>query len=148
MSKTFTQPALVGFFALFLSASALAHDQTGSLGSAASSVDYYQVTCSDDGNGAPLSMTAQVKDTSPVASPLVSVLVRKSNVAIASTDAVDGDTTFSPLVYVNGGSGVYDVFVQKSATGTESYTLTYHCMTGSNGTGAHTGTTIATKQNK
>ncbi len=148
MSVSLKRPALLGVFSLILAGAAGAHDKTDSLGSAASAVDYYQVTCSDDGNGAPLSLTAQVKDNSPVASPLVSVSVKKGSAATASTDAVDGDTTYSPLVYVNGGAGVYDVFVLKSATGTENYTLSYHCMTGNNGAGAHTGTTIVTKQNK
>jgi hypothetical protein len=38
-----------------------------------------------------------------------------------------------------GGGGGYDVLVDESAAGAEGYTLTFHCMTGPNGTGIQTG---------
>jgi len=46
----------------------------------------------------------------------------------------------SPHVSVNGGAGAYDVLIDKTAAGAESYTLSFHCMTGPDGTGVHTGT--------
>lgn len=127
---------------------ASAHTQSGSLGSDASATDFYQVTCSDDGSGAPASLAVQVLDASPVAAPIVSVQVQKGLLLTNSSDPVDGDTAASPLVSVNGGAGVYDVLIDKSAAGAETYTLTYHCMTGADGTGSHTGTSITVRQNQ
>jgi hypothetical protein len=127
---------------------ASAHTQSGSLGDAAASTDLYQVTCSNDGSGAPGSLSMQVLDAAPSAAPLVSVQTRKGTLLANSTDPVDGDATSSPIVHVNGGAGVYDVLVDKTAAGAETYTLTFHCVTGTNGTGAHTGTEIVTRQNQ
>ncbi|MGY6215808.1 hypothetical protein ACW73L_11675 [Methylolobus aquaticus] len=119
----------------------LAHTQGGSLGSPAAATDYYTVTCSDDGNGAPLSLAVQVQDLLPAGSALVSVTAKKGNAVTHSTDiGTDGDANPSPVVYLNGGSGVYDLMVSKSRSGAETYTLIFHCMTGTNGTGIHTGT--------
>ncbi len=125
-----------------------AHTQSGALGDAASATDYYQVTCSNDGTGAPASLSMQVQDAAPPAAPLVSVQVRKALVIANTTDPADGDAGLSPIVHVNGGAGVYDVLVDKSGAGAETYTLTFHCMTGPNGTGTHTGTGIVTLQSQ
>ena len=127
---------------------AAAHTQSGALGDAAASTDYYQVTCSNDGSGAPGSLSMQVQDAAPVASPLVSVQTRKGLLLANTTDPTDGDAGLSPIVHVNGGAGVYDVLVDKSAAGAESYTLTFHCVTGTNGSGLHTGTEIVTRQSQ
>jgi hypothetical protein len=105
-------------------------------------VDYYQVTCFDDGGGAPAALVTQVLDAAPAAAPLVSVQVQKGFQATSSTDAVDGDAGSSPLVWVNGGSGAYDVFVDKTGAGVEYYTLTYRCTTGVDGGGEETGAMI------
>lgn len=121
-------------------ASALTQD--GALEEPAELVDYYQVTCFDDGGGAPASLATQVRDAAPAAAPLVSVQTQKGFQATNSTDAVDADAGSSPLVWVNGGAGVYDVFVDKSGTGSENYTLTFQCKTGVDGGGEQTGTTI------
>jgi hypothetical protein len=130
--------------ALAHAAPAAALMQSGSLASEASDTDFYQVTCSNDGSGAPASLVAQVLDAAPVAAPLVSVQTQKTLPAVATnaTDAVDGDAGASPSVALNGGAGTYDVFVDKSAAGAESYTLTVQCMTGLNGGGVPTGTAI------
>lgn len=127
---------------------AAAHTQSGSLGASASATDFYQITCSDDGSGPPQSLVVQVLDAAPVAAPLVAVQVQRGTVASNSTDAVDGDATPSPLIALDFGSGVFDVLVYKTAAGSESYTLSYHCMTGAGGTGDHTGSAIATRQNQ
>jgi hypothetical protein len=38
--------------------------------------------------------------------------------------------------------------VTKAGTGAVNYTLTFHCTTGANGSGLHTGTTIVFRQNQ
>lgn len=125
-----------------------AHSQSGSLGTAAAATDYYQVSCTDDGSGPPASLVAQVQSLSSSGSPVPAVVVHRRNIASSSTDLVGGDAGASPLVAVNADDGVYNVFVIKSAAGSVNYTLTYHCMTGPNGTGLHTGTTLVTQQNE
>jgi hypothetical protein len=127
---------------------AAAHTQNGSLGADASATDFYQVNCSDDGSGTPGSLVLEVLDAAPVAAPLVSVQIRKGSLLTNTTDAVDGDSSWSPLVFLNGGGGVYDVLVDKSGAGAESYSLDYHCVTGANGGGVHTGTSIQVRQNQ
>jgi hypothetical protein len=141
----------VGVFvvtALVCAAPTSAHTYTDSLGSAASATDFYQVTCSDDGSGPPASLFAQVRDEGPVSPPWVSVQLHRGSLLASSSDPIDGDTESSPSITVNGGPGVYDVLVDKSGAGSENYTLTFHCMTGPDGTGVHTGTAISVKQNQ
>jgi hypothetical protein len=142
------QLALGVLLLLPLARSALAHTQSGALGDAAGATDFYQVTCLDDGAGAPASLSIQVQDAAPVAAPLVSVQVRRALALANSTDATDGDVGYSPLVAVNGGPGVYDVLVNKTAAGAEAYTLQFHCTTGANGGGDHTGTEIVARQSQ
>jgi hypothetical protein len=127
---------------------ALAHTESGSLGVPAEATDFYQVSCTDDGNGVPASMVAQVINRSAAPAPYVSVVVHRGVAATNTTDATAGDAVASPLVNVNGGDGVYNVFVSKAGPGAESYTLTFHCMTGTNGSGIHTGTTSVFRQNQ
>ncbi len=132
-----------------LAGPAAAHTQSGSLGSGAAATDYYQVFCSDDGTGPPASLSIQVLDSAPAAAPLVSVQVRNGLELATATDPTDADTAASPLIHVNTSVGfVYDVLVDKSGAGAESYTLTIHCTTGANGTGLHTGTDIVTRQSQ
>lgn len=127
---------------------ALAHTQDGSLGDPAASTDYYQVSCSDDGSGPPASLVAQVQNRGPTAASTVSVVVHRGIAATSTVDSTGGDSTMSPLVFVNGSDGVYDVFVSKAGSGVLSYSFTYHCMTGADGSGLHTGTTIVFRQNQ
>lgn len=130
-----------------VASAALAHTQDGSLGDAAASTDYYQVTCSDDGSGAPASMMAQVQSRGPAAVP-VSAVVHRGTSATATVDINGGDAAAGPLVFVNGNDGVYNVFVTKAGAGAVNYTLEFHCMTGANGGGLHTGTIIVFRQNQ
>ena len=150
MMRTNSKCALVtlGFLLATHAGLATAHTQAGALGTAAVATDYYQVTCTDDGSGPPASLLVRVRDDAPVAAPIVSVLVHKGLLARNGSDPVDGDTGLSFVAVVNGGAGVYNVFVSKTAAGVENYTLTLHCMSGLNGGGVHTGTTVTLRQNQ
>jgi hypothetical protein len=140
------------FLALFLflflvtpAAVVFAHTQTGSLGTAADSTDHYIVYCSDDGDGPTSSLVMQVSSDS-AGGPTVAVVGSIGNLATNSSDTVSGDGTPGPLTWVNGGDGDYDVSIVKAQSGGANYTLTYHCMTGINGGGLHTGTDIIFQQ--
>jgi hypothetical protein len=129
-----------------------AHTQSGALGSAATgnaATDIYNVTCSNDGSGAPAKLFVQVKDLAPVLAPLVSVQASKSTLlSLVSTDGVDGDANYSAGVTVAGGAGTYIMKVTKSASavkGLETYVAQFHCQTSG---GVHTGTTWAMTQNQ
>jgi hypothetical protein len=131
-------------FAVFgITGNASAHDQSGVLGKLPSSTHFYQVTCSDDGNGPADHLSIQVKDELPKAKPLINVLVVTGLTAQSTTDLVDGDALASPLLNIKGGDGsgtiTYYVFVTKTALGKETYTLDYHCITSNE---VHTGTDI------
>jgi hypothetical protein len=128
-----------------LAGPAFAHTQTGSLDSAAAATDYYSVLCSDDGNGVPGSLVLQVSNAS-AGTPVIAVVANKGTLAASSSDPVNADGTPGPLTWVNGGAGSYNVFVSKSQSGVANYILDYHCMTGPNGGGLHTGTNITTRQ--
>lgn len=125
--------------------SASAHDISSGLGKAATATDYYQISCYDDGNGPADHLYIQVIDMAPVAKPMISVQVTKGILASNTTDAVDGNATYSPALTIKGGNGDYAVTIDKTAAGLETYSLQYHCETSS---GDHTGTayTILTNQ--
>ena len=145
LSTVFSNGLLIGI----LAGPAAADTQSGSLGSGAAATDSYQVICSDDGAGPPASLSVQVLDATPVALPLVSVQVRNGIELANSTDSTDGDLTASPFIHVNVDAGVvYDVLIDKSGAGAENYVLTFHCLTGPDGTGLHTGSDIVTRQNQ
>lgn len=140
--------ALGACILLSLAGSARAHTQAGALGAAGTATDYYQVTCGDDGNGVPASLVVQIEDDAPVAAARVSAQVQKGARVANTTDPIDADGMVSPVIAVDGGPGVYEVLVDKSGAGAESYILTFHCLTGPGGTGIHTGTTLGTRQNQ
>jgi hypothetical protein len=135
-------------FVAFLGATRAADAATlsGSLPSSATAARLLFLECSDGGAGPPLSATVQVRDLAPVAAPIVSVQLRKGAAATSSSDDVDSDASASPLVYVNGGSGRYDVFVDKTASGEEAFEVSAQCWTGTAGSGAPTGTSLFAAQ--
>ncbi|TAN69975.1 MAG: hypothetical protein EPN17_06635 [Methylobacter sp.] len=135
LKKNFITVSLLGVFVY--TGSATAHDINGALGKAAGATDYYQVECFDDGAGAADHLVVEIKDLAPVASPLISVQVTKGIIAKNSTDAVDGNATYSPTLTVNGGNGSYYLIVDKTAAKAETYNLQIHCETSA---GLHTGT--------
>jgi hypothetical protein len=118
-----------------------AHDANGSLGASRAAMDYYQVKCYDDGNGAGSTgrLEVKIKDLSPVAKPLISVQVIRDNIAKNTTDAVDANAAYSPLISFNGGDGFFYMTVDKTAAGVENYSVAYHCLSPS---GEHVGTDI------
>jgi hypothetical protein len=89
-----------------------------------------------------------VQNRGPNATSTVFVVAHRGTSATSAADATGGDVAASPLVFVNGADGVYNVFVSKAGSGVLNYTLTYHCMTGADGGGLHTGTTIVFRQNQ
>ena len=118
----------------------------GTLLPSAAATDFYKVTCSSNANGATQSLKVTVVDLIPVVTaPLISVQVVKGILARNSTDAEDGNTAASPLINLTGGNGIYDVRINKSAAGAESYRLNYSCTSS---TGKLTGTAIRTVQNQ
>lgn len=126
-----------------------ADNQSGSFTTGlAAGVDFYQVTCFDDGSGLPSYVEAQVKDMTANTSK-VGILLYKGTActtkqcAQASIDTTDNNTTYSPLTKVSQGAGVYNLFVLHTAAGTDSYDILVHCKTASDG---HTGTSVSSKQ--
>lgn len=131
---------------------ASAHTVSETLGDAADATDVYQAICFDDETGPPVALVAQVLDKADVQKPVLSVTIRRgttgNGIAATSTDRVDADANYSRLIWVNGGAGTYEVYVGKDGPGAESYDLIYHCLTGRNGEGKHTGTDLGIRQNQ
>lgn len=149
MRSIFSSRAIALLAGAFLVAPAsLAHTKTGALGANARFVDYYVITCSNDGSGVPMSLSLQIRDDAPLAAPVLEVLVHKTAVATSINAAAADPGVFSPVISLNGGAGSYNVFVRKTGVAAENYTLSYHCWTGLNGTGLHTGTDLVQGQNQ
>lgn len=117
--------------------------RSGALGAAASASALLAVDCVDSGSGVPASLTIQVANLAPISGAIVLAQIRKGLLATNTTDPVDGDGSASPAVFVNGGAGRYDVFVDKTAAGAETFELSAQCWTGAGGTGAPAGTSIS-----
>ncbi|MDD5276598.1 MAG: hypothetical protein PHR16_11010 [Methylovulum sp.] len=70
---------------------ASAHDQSGTLGATKGAIDYYQIQCFDDGNGATDHLALRVIDPAgPKAAPVISAQVTKGILAFNTTDIKDG----------------------------------------------------------
>lgn len=112
-------------------------------GTTASFTGYALVTCIDD-VGVTDRLVASIKDTSPPQDNLlVSLQIIKGFFADSTTDPVSGDGNFSPEARVQGGSGVYQILVNKTIAGARSFIVSYHCMTADN---VHTATEITVRQ--
>ena len=123
-----------------------AHDLSGSLGVASTSIDYYQVHCFDDGAGPNGYLEVSLKDIAPVAAPKISLQVIRDDTATNTTDPIDGDAGESPILSVKGSADqYYFLTIDKTAAGAESYSAEYHCLTNDN---QHTGTEIYTITNQ
>ena len=130
--------------ALWLCAPSLSFAATlqGNLASPASASALLAVDCANAGAGDPASLTVQVANLGPLSGAFVSAQIRKGTSATNTTDPIDADGGASPAVFVNGGAGRYDVFVDKSGAGAESFEVTAQCWTGAAGTGSPTGTAL------
>lgn len=143
LKKVFITALLLGM--LMHNEIAPADSLKGSLGDSSSASDFYRVTCSTNANGATDNLKVMLSDLAPEAAPMISVQVIKAIFAKNTTDAVDGNTAYSPAAIVKGGDGIYDVRVNKTAAGAELYALKYTCL---NSGGKNTGTAIVKVQNQ
>lgn len=110
-------------------------------GNNASATDLAQVACFDNGNGPTAYLGAQIEDSSPpVPGLLVNVQIFKDNKMTNISDPVSADGKPSPFTILQAGDGVYFVSVNKTNVGSRTFSITYHCLTGSN---VHTGTDIS-----
>jgi hypothetical protein len=117
----------------------------GSLGEPSGATDVYQVSCTSNANGATQQLRVRLIDLAPVAAPMISVQVIRGTLGQNTTDAIDGDTAFSPAAIVAAGNARYDVRVNKTEAGKELYTLVYECL---NRAGRATRTAIVRLQNQ
>lgn len=158
---------IAGSFLVLSSATGFvsAHTLTGSLGASQGATDLADVTCSNDGNGAPNRVSTQIRDNfvAPEASDIVSAQTQR---VIASgqaaspyvaTNAVDTTNPtgtegavpagYSALKTTIGGTNntAYRVTISKTGASAETYTAEIHCQTS---TGVHTGTVVTVRQNQ
>jgi hypothetical protein len=138
--------SILAVMLLLAAGSAAAHTETSGLGKDAGATDLFQVTCNDDGNGAPAYLATYIRGaTTNKKAPLVSVQAFRDKQATNATDLKGGDATYSPIVKNNGGPGEYIMMVNKTKTGTVAYGVEYHCFTKAD---VHTGTEITTLQDQ
>ncbi len=140
--------ALVSVLGSLVAPEARAHSQSGSLGTAASATDYYEIACFDDGRGPAASLEVQIRDSSPGAAPFVSVQAHFGLTVRSVSDDLFADIVPSARIFLNEGAVSYHVLVDKSGAGGKFYELTYHCWTGPDGTGIHTGSNLVTRQSE
>ncbi len=116
---------------------ALSHQLTNSL-TAADAVDHFLVTCGEAGNH---HLFVQVDDLKVVDGRQFNVLVLKDQVVSSATN-LDGKS--SRVIRVEGGTGVYQVYVSQTASGEKAanYQLMFHCEDIDN---AHFDTSVFTK---
>lgn len=148
-----TPALLIGTWVATLAATladtaAAAHTRNDSLGAPAASTDHLEITCFDDGGGAPQSIQVEILDASPGALPQVSVQLQRGDSLVSASDTTNTDGSPSPEIGLNGPVGIFRVLVTKSGAGLKYYSLSYHCTAGPDGTGNHTGTSISVLQNQ
>jgi hypothetical protein len=131
-----------------IATSAVAHTRNDSLGVAASATDLLQVTCFDNGSGAPQSIHVEIVDSSPGAAPQVGVQLQRGDSLVSASDTADADALPSPEIGLNGPTGLFTVLVTKTGSGAKTYSLSFHCTTGLDGSGSHAGTSLSVLQNQ
>jgi len=101
---------------------ALSHQLINSL-TAASAADLFLVTCGEKENH---HLYVQIDDLKVIDGRQFNVMVTKDKV-IASTTNSDGKA--SPVIRVQGGAGVYHLYVSQTANGKKAanYQLLFHC---------------------
>lgn len=120
----------------------------GNMRSEAALTDSYNINCSQGTN----QLKAYVFDVSekPLNPASISIQIMKgSGTTPLSVDEIDGDKTPGPTVSLKGGSGIYKLNVNKSATpdfkGIETYKVYYTCEVSSN---YSAGSTLVRSQNQ
>lgn len=139
-------PGFAAGVCLLLGYAAFVHADGGGavLGDPRSFTAVAVVSCFDDGNGPAESLTAQIRDNSPIIPGLLLNLhVFKGNKAVSISDTISGDADYSPFVTLHGGPGAYFVIVSKTDVGERAFDLEWHCNTVDD---VHTGTDIAITQ--
>ncbi len=126
-------------------------DSVGSTLDSLPATDVWAVTCATGTT----SLAVSVLDKAPAYAPVVSIqaVYVKAPAFLSSplsTDAVDGDALYSPVVKVAGGVGPYSVQINKQAHPTvkvaELYTAKFACL---NAAGANTAvSSVVLKQNQ
>jgi hypothetical protein len=87
----------------------------GSAISDASVTDVYEVICPEGASY----LFAAVRDAAPVKTPLISIqLTNDGSSSGLETDKVDGNADFSPTVKLAKGTGLFHMYVDKSALAT------------------------------
>ncbi len=122
--------------------SALAHLQSGTVGSATSgkaATDVIVISClkGPEKPGAPIvtptRLAFHIKDLAPVKAPIVSTQASKGGRSSpVYSDPVDGDANYGPKNFTSffAGAGDYALRVNKSAStvkGAEAYVAEFHC---------------------
>lgn len=96
------------------------------------------VTCFDDGNGAPDHLSIRIEDTSPyVEGSQLTFLVYKANRAISTSDPIPADGQYGPLVKLHAGGGRYTMMLNTTGPGPRNFIAEWHCVTADE---IHTGT--------
>lgn len=148
MNNRVLKNTVIAISMLLATGTAFAHSQSGSLGAGAGATDLYQVSCFDDGGGAgPAYHLANNIKAGAFSAGKISIRTQKAAKATNSTDAISGDSVYSPVVYNVGGNGVYYLTVGKTAASSAaiSYIIDFHCLSSA---GGHAGTSIYMLQNQ
>jgi hypothetical protein len=121
-----------------------ARDVFDPLGDRAEFTALARATCSDNGSGAPASLTVRIRDNSaPEAGQYLSLHLLRGTQAISITDTTPGDAAFSDHIAIVGGPGVYTVMMTHTRAGARDFDIEYHCLTAD---GAHAGTSMIVDQ--
>jgi len=121
-----------------------AHKESGVMGEQADFLGYALVSCESPSSY----FEAAIKDLSgAVAGLYVNLQIIKGSQADSTTDPVSGDNDFSSYARVDGGTGTYQLLVNKTAAGLRAFEVSFHCKV-DNGLpgGEHTETRITVKQ--
>jgi hypothetical protein len=128
---------------------ATAHAIFDKLGDHAWATDIYQVICSPSLGEKTEHLEAAIESLdvikAPLRQPLLSVILTKDKKALNTTDHKNGDSIYSPFIKLQGGDGLYTVFITKTAASAENYILAFHCKSAND---VHTGTAIQTIQDQ
>jgi len=147
MQTKFLKQALIMAFTVFTACYAgigSAHTAGATLGPERSFTGVALITCFDDAGEVADSLIARIRDDSPsVPGLLVNLQIFKNGKSISITDTVSGDASYSPFIKLQGGGGVYWIWVNKTDEGERRFVLDYHCNAAND---SHVGTDIDVTQ--